>query len=59
VKLLQLTAFRLPTTLLQTVDSLCVEQDLTRSQFFRRCIVQFIKDQAIETVRSSVVQQER
>jgi hypothetical protein len=44
----QLTAFRLPTTLLQTVDSFCQERDLTRSQFFRRCVVQFINNQGIE-----------
>ena len=40
----QLTSFRLPKTLLRTVDSLCEEQDVTRSQFFRRCIVAYISD---------------
>jgi predicted transcriptional regulator len=48
----RLTAFRLPRALLETVDSLCEQQDVTRSQFFRRCIVQFIKRQAVEDERA-------
>ena len=37
------TAFRLPRQLLQTVDQWCVENDLTRSQFFRHCITERVK----------------
>lgn len=37
------TAFRLPTLLLNVVDNWCVENDLTRSQFFRHCITDRIK----------------
>jgi hypothetical protein len=32
------TAFRLPTELLRVIDRWCDENDLTRSQFIRRCI---------------------
>jgi hypothetical protein len=39
----QHTAFRLPKELLATVDSICDESDLTRSQFFRRCLTERIK----------------
>ena len=34
------------------VDSLCEQQDLTRSQFFRRCIIQYIKKEAVEDERA-------
>jgi hypothetical protein len=37
----RLAAFRLPATLMQTVDAICKNQDITRSQFFRRCIVEY------------------
>jgi predicted DNA-binding protein len=37
------TAFRLPKELLETIDILCDSQDLTRSQFFRRCLTERIK----------------
>jgi hypothetical protein len=33
------TAFRLPTRLLQVIDKWCDENDVTRSQFFRRSIL--------------------
>jgi hypothetical protein len=42
----KLTAFRLPQPMLTTVDSFCQEQDLTRSQFYRRCILNYLKQQA-------------
>jgi metal-responsive CopG/Arc/MetJ family transcriptional regulator len=37
------TGFRLPRELLASIDAVCNEQDLTRSQVFRRSITQFIK----------------
>ena len=37
------TAFRLPKELLSTIDTICNELDLTRSQLFRRSITEFIK----------------
>jgi hypothetical protein len=37
----QVAVFRLPTSLLRTVDSFCAGQDITRSQLFRRCIEQY------------------
>jgi hypothetical protein len=40
-----ITGFRLPKTMLAKVDSLCVEQDLTRSQVFRRSIMEYLKGQ--------------
>jgi len=33
------TAFRLPTQLLQVIDRWCAKNDVTRSQFFRRSIM--------------------
>jgi predicted PolB exonuclease-like 3'-5' exonuclease/predicted transcriptional regulator len=39
--------FRLPQTMLATVDSICAQQDLTRSQVFRRSIMEFIKRQNV------------
>jgi metal-responsive CopG/Arc/MetJ family transcriptional regulator len=36
-------AFRLPSGLLGKIDSICNELDLTRSQFFRLSIRQYIK----------------
>jgi metal-responsive CopG/Arc/MetJ family transcriptional regulator len=44
----KLTAFRLPTILLQTVDTICVREDLTRSQIFRRCITDYVKARGFE-----------
>jgi metal-responsive CopG/Arc/MetJ family transcriptional regulator len=37
------TGFRLPRELLASIDAVCNEQDLTRSQVFRKCVTQFIK----------------
>jgi predicted transcriptional regulator len=39
------TGFRLPRTMLAAVDSLCAQQDVTRSQFFRRSIIEFLRRQ--------------
>jgi hypothetical protein len=36
------TGFRLPQELLASIDAVCNEQDLTRSQVFRKCVTQFI-----------------
>ena len=41
------TGFRLPQTMLATVDTICAQQDLTRSQVFRRSILEFIKRQGV------------
>jgi hypothetical protein len=43
-----LSAFRLPQRVLATVDQICDQQDLTRSQVFRRSIVEFLKTQKVE-----------
>jgi hypothetical protein len=37
------TAFRLPQGLLATVDLICDQQDLTRSQVYRRSIMEYLK----------------
>ena len=42
------TAFRLPQAMLAIVNSICAEQDLTRSQIFRRSIMEYLKNQNIE-----------
>src|ERR1700722_136958 len=39
------TAFRLPQTILATVDTICAREDLTRSQVFRRSVVEYLKNQ--------------
>ena len=39
------TAFRLPQTILATVDAICAREDLTRSQVFRRSIMEYLKNQ--------------
>ena len=37
------TAFRLPKELLSTIDTICNDLDLTRSQLFRRSVTEYIK----------------
>ena len=44
------TAFRLPKELLTTVDSVCEQQDLTRSQLFRRSITEYLNSRNIEII---------
>ena len=39
------TAFRLPKTILATVDAICAREDLTRSQVFRRSVMEYLKNQ--------------
>ena len=39
------TAFRLPKTILATVDAICAREDLTRSQVFRRSVMEYLKSQ--------------
>ena len=39
------TGFRLPKTMLATVDSICAKQDLTRSKLFRRSILEYLSRQ--------------
>ena len=41
------TAFRLPKRVLATVDLICAREDLTRSQVFRRSIVEYLKNQNV------------
>jgi metal-responsive CopG/Arc/MetJ family transcriptional regulator len=52
------TAFRLPKELLATIDAICDAQDLTRSQFFRRCLTERVKSlcQELDVQTSSEVQ---
>jgi hypothetical protein len=51
------TAFRIPKTILATVDAICTKEDLTRSQVFRRSVMEYLKNQnAIATdVNSSAL----
>jgi predicted transcriptional regulator len=47
------TAFRLPKRILATVDEICAREDLTRSQVFRRSVMEYLKSQnAIATEAS-------
>ena len=39
------TAFRLPKRVLATVDAVCAREDLTRSQVFRRSLMEYLKNQ--------------
>ena len=47
------TAFRLPKQLLEKIDGICEQLDLSRSQFFRRSVKDFISFHQLdqETVR--------
>ena len=40
-----IAGFRLPKTMLAKVDLICVHQDLTRSQVFRRSVMEYLKSQ--------------
>ena len=44
-----ITGFRVPKTVLAKVDLLCVQQDLTRSQVFRRSLMEYLKGQNVST----------
>jgi hypothetical protein len=44
------TAFRLPTRLLQIIDNWCVANDITRSQFFRRSIMDRVNSLGIASL---------
>ena len=39
------TAFRLSKTILATIDLICAKQDLTRSQVYRRSVMEYLKNQ--------------
>ena len=39
------TAFRLPKAILAIVDAICAKEDLTRSQVFRRSVMEYLKRQ--------------
>ena len=43
-------AVRLQGQLLETIDAYCEQQDLTRSQFLRRSILNYLKQQNIDFV---------
>ena len=53
------TAFRLPQGLLATVDIICDQQDLTRSQVFRRSITEYLKSQQVEIVEQPIEEPKR
>jgi hypothetical protein len=38
------TAFRLLKRILATVDAICAKEDLTRSQVFRRSVMEYLKN---------------
>ncbi len=42
------TAFRLPRGILATVDQYCSQQDLTRSQLYRRSVMEYLKNQQVD-----------
>ena len=46
------TAFRLPNGLLTTVDIICEKQDITRSQLYRRSLMEYIKNQPRRDART-------
>ena len=50
------TAFRLPQGVLATVDLICDQQDLTRSQVYRRSITEYLKNQQVEIVEPQTEQ---
>jgi hypothetical protein len=52
-------AFRLPTSLLQTIDKWCEENDITRSQFFRRCISDRIQSLGLQLSTTTPKQPEQ
>ena len=43
-------AVRLQGQLLETIDAYCEQQDLTRSQFLRRSILNYLEQQKVEFV---------
>jgi hypothetical protein len=53
------TAFPLPVGMLATVDLLCHQQDLTRSQVYRRSITEYLKNQQVEVVEPMRTDQPR
>lgn len=53
------TAFRMPRTLLKTVDSWCEQNDITRSQFFRHSIMDRVKALGIQSVVQEPRKEER
>ena len=43
-------AFRMPEQLREAVDAYCEQQDMTRSQFLRRSILNYLKQQNVDFV---------
>jgi hypothetical protein len=48
-----ISAFRLPKALLTNVDVICAQEDLTRSQLYRRSVIEYLKRQKIDIVREA------
>ena len=46
------TGFRLPKTMLAAVDSICAKHDLTRSQLFRRSIMEYLSRQHVTSAEA-------
>ncbi len=46
-------AFRIPAEILDKVDLVCEQQDLTRSQFMRRSVVELLKQHPVDSDDSS------
>jgi len=42
-------AFRIPAEILDKVDVVCEQQDLTRSQFMRRSVLELLKQHPVDT----------
>jgi metal-responsive CopG/Arc/MetJ family transcriptional regulator len=53
------TAFRLPQELLATIDNLCDQLDLTRSQLFRRCVMEYLKKRSHDRTLPEVNETEK
>jgi hypothetical protein len=43
------TAFRLPKAVLATIDAICAAQDLTRSQIYRRSVLDYLRNLNVTT----------
>ena len=39
------TAFRLPKAILASVDAICAKEDMTRSQIYRKSLVEYLRKQ--------------
>ncbi len=46
-------AFRIPAEILDRVDVVCEQQDLTRSQFMRRSVLELLKQHPLDADQST------